>query len=130
MRSCHTLRAAALCTLLVTSLSCAHGRFEEYEADPDSEDARTYELAVQNQNFDDVTLYAVSDGRRMRLGAVNGNARRTFEFRWLYQTLQIEIDVLAGRRYLTTQMLLQPGDALQLIIPPNLDNQPGFRRIS
>lgn len=101
----------------------------EYADEPDPSGLPMYALAVTNQNFGDVTLYAVADGRRLRLGAVGGNSNRTFEFRWAYQTVAIEIDVLAGGRFITPQMLLTRGDELELIIPPSLDHQSGFRRI-
>ncbi len=78
-------------------------------------------LHVENQNFYDATLYALSrGGERQRLGVVGGNGRATFTFRWLQQELRVIIQLLAGGSTATEPLLVSPGDSLNLIIQPDL----------
>lgn len=78
-------------------------------------------LYVENQNFYDATLYALSrGGERQRLGVVGGNNHATFTFRWLQDELRVMIQLLAGGATATETMLVSPGDSLQLIIQPDL----------
>lgn len=80
-------------------------------------------IEVDNQNFHDATVYAVTrgSGHRQRLGSVGSYRTETFTFRWPSAfELRIEIDLLAVGRYLTQPLLVEEGDELQLIIEPNL----------
>jgi len=78
-------------------------------------------LYVENQNFYDATLYAISrSGEQQRIGAVGGNNHATFSFRWLQSELRVMIRLLAGGTTATETMLVSPGDSLQLIIQPDL----------
>lgn len=78
-------------------------------------------LYVENQNFYDATLYALSrSGEQQRIGAVGGNHHATFSFRWLQGELRVMIRLLAGGTTATETMLVSPGDSLHLIIQPDL----------
>lgn len=78
-------------------------------------------LHVQNQNFYDATLYALSrGGDRQRLGVVGGNNQATFTFRWLQPELRVIISLLAGGSTATETILVSPGDSLNLVITPDL----------
>ncbi|MBI2073671.1 MAG: hypothetical protein HYW06_03095 [Gemmatimonadetes bacterium] len=78
-------------------------------------------LHVENQNFYDATLYAVSrGGERLRLGVVGGNNQETFTFRWLLDELRVLISLLAGGSTVTESILVSRGDSLNLIIQPDL----------
>lgn len=78
-------------------------------------------LRVENQNFYDATIYALSrGGERQRLGVVGGNNQGTFTFRWLHQELRVLIQLLAGGATATETILVSPGDSLNLVIQPDL----------
>lgn len=78
-------------------------------------------LYVENQNFYDATLYALSrGGEQQRIGNVGGNNRATFSFRWQQSELRVVIRLLAGGSTATETMLVNPGDSLHLIIQPDL----------
>jgi len=86
-------------------------------------------LDVQNQNYYDATLYAVwRNGRRTRLGRVSGNTRGTFAFRWESTEMQIEIRLLSVGSYFTQPMMVERGDALDLVIEPGLDRRIRLQR--
>lgn len=80
-------------------------------------------IEVENQNFHNATLYAVTreGGHRQRLGSVGSYNTETFTFRWPSASeLRIEIDLLASGKYLTQPLLVQEGDELRLVIEPDL----------
>lgn len=81
-------------------------------------------IEVQNDNFHDATVYAVRSGLRQRLGFVGGFTKDTFKFLWPSGDLRIEINFLAGGRYYSQVMDVQPGDELELRILPSLHTLP------
>lgn len=85
------------------------------------EGARSIRIDVRNLNFNDATLHAVSSGSRYRMGTVSGKSDASFEVRWEgQQTLEIEIDLLAGGRHTTRPISVSPQDRVQLVIQPEL----------
>jgi hypothetical protein len=81
---------------------------------------RELTLHVRNDNFYDATLYAVSEsGYRMRLGVARGLNRETFKFRWPYQDLRMQIDLLAAGASLSESLPVSEGDELELTITPD-----------
>ena len=85
---------------------------------------REITLEVRNDNFFDARIYAIRGGLRQRLGFVNGNGKGTFRFLWLDGDLWIEINFVAGGRYLSQVIDVQPGDELELTILPGLHMLP------
>jgi hypothetical protein len=78
-------------------------------------------LRVENQNYYDATVYAVTDaGERRRIGRVTGLSHDTFRFRWLHDQLRVLIQLLADGSEVTQPVLVQPGDSLNLVIQPDL----------
>ena len=78
-------------------------------------------LRVENQNYYDATVYAVSDGgERQRLGQVTGLTHGTFTFRWLHEELRVIIQLLAGGSTVSQPVLVNPGDSINLVIQPDL----------
>jgi hypothetical protein len=78
-------------------------------------------LHVENQNFYDATIYAMArSGERQRLGVVTGNGQAIFTFRWLQSEVRVLIRLLAGGSTATDEILVNPGDSLNLIISPDL----------
>ena len=85
---------------------------------------RTVSIHVQNLNFNDATLWAVSPSGRQRLGVVGGKGDAVYRIPWtIPQTLQIEINVLAGSRCTTQPLQVDPGDTLELQIQLDLSMQ-------
>jgi hypothetical protein len=77
---------------------------------------------VNNLAFNDVTVFAVVNGARQRLGRVSG--KREMEFSMplrVPSAVYVEIDILAGPRCSSERMMVEPGDHLQLDIQSSLD---------
>lgn len=89
-----------------------------------SDGPRTISIHVQNLNFNDATLWAVSNSGRQRLGVVGGKGDAVYRIPWTFpQRLQIEIDLLAGSRCTTEPLQVDPGDSLELQIQLDLSMQ-------
>ncbi len=102
-----------------------YDELEPFETPP----AEEVTLAVENRNFSDATLYALSEGgHRLRLGTVPGNGADTFRFRWQYGDIRIEIKLLAGGKQVTQSMLVDRGDELELVVQATLDHMIRVRR--
>lgn len=65
----------ALCAALLSTAACAGN---DPGADGGLSEARGVALVVRNENFADVTVYAVRDGTRARVGWVPGNSTGRF----------------------------------------------------
>ena len=80
-------------------------------------------VKVVNENFYDATIWAVVNGARQhRLGVVTGKQNADFKMTWTVpQPLQFEIDLRTGNKScVTDQMVVDPGDELELQIRPDL----------
>ncbi len=119
MRTTAVIQLGAALLLCACGLVGGGGGGGGEEEEPRPEPILT--LHVENQNFYDATLYAVSrGGDRQRLGVVGGNNQATFTFRWLRDELRVVISLLAGGSTATEPILVSPGDSLNLIIQPDL----------
>lgn len=79
--------------------------------------ATSVRLIVQNLNFSDARLYQIRRTGRRSLGIVGGKQTQEFTLDWTVpESLQIEINLLAGPRCLTREMEVDPGDVLELQI--------------
>ena len=81
-------------------------------------------VEVENQGFQDVNVYVVRSGQRMRLGTVTGNSTRTFAVpRTLVGTgamVRFLADFIGSDRTpISEEMVIWPGDRVELIIPPS-----------
>ncbi len=80
-------------------------------------------IEVQNLNFMDATLHAVSTGGRRRLGIVTGKGSADYTMEWhTTQPLQIEVDLLASDHCITQQLSVDPGDVIMLQIQQEMAN--------
>lgn len=77
-------------------------------------------IFVDNFNFNEVTVYALGDGQRRRLGVVTGKQSRGFRVPWHFQNIRFQVSVLAGPTFTTHEVLVNPGDRLDLVIRANL----------
>ena len=102
----------------LTLAGCASSGGPENGSDPfGAEGARSVRLIVQNLNFSDARLYAITRGGRRSLGIVGGKSTEEFTLDWATPgSLQIEINLLAGPRCYTREMEVDPGDVLDLQI--------------
>ena len=82
-------------------------------------------VEVQNQNFYQATVYAYRAGNRARLGVVEAQGTRSFEFVWITGDLRFLVDFFTGGCILTQPMAVDRGDDLSLILQPQ-----DFRRAS
>ncbi|MEZ4424093.1 MAG: hypothetical protein R3E98_11850 [Gemmatimonadota bacterium] len=74
-------------------------------------------LLVENTDFNEATLHALSEGGRQLIGRVSGKASGRFVLEWpAVRDLQIQIDLLASDRYTTPRLTVTPGDRLTLVI--------------
>lgn len=119
-RAARTGRVAGVVAVLALAGACASSGGPANGADPfGGEGARpsTVRLIVQNLNFSDARLYAIRRGGRTSLGVVGGKQTQEFTLDWsLPESLQIEINMLAGPQCYTREMLVDPGDVLELQI--------------
>lgn len=75
-------------------------------------------IQVQNMNFNDVTIYAVSLGQRVRLGNVTGKTDQSFRLEWNYANpISFEIDVVGGSGCNTTPLPVEPGAMVWVQVP-------------
>ena len=78
--------------------------------------SRVITIEVENHNFNEATLRAVSRTER-RLGVVTGNGKGSFTIPWTtVDDLRIRIDLLAGDLYTTNRVTVGPGDSVHLMI--------------
>ena len=112
-----------LATLPFLLVACASSR-----ADPFDEGGGSIRIEVDNQNFQDATLYALSSTGRRRLGRVTGKSQGEFTMDWNFSDpLRIHIDLLAAGSCTTRGLLVSPGEIVQLIVSSRLDSDPDCR---
>ena len=85
-------------------------------------------IEIENQNFNDATIYVRWGADRRRLGNVSGLRSATFHTDWRGPDLQIEVALLAGGTYLGPQVSVSPGDVIDVTLPPSLDRIGTSRR--
>ena len=116
------VRCCVLGAALLLSTSCAQsGRpldTSEPFADARSGEERRITLLVRNFNFSDARLFTIRrGGARRPLGRVGGKGEEQFRLEWpMSEPLRIEIDLLAGPTCITRDLMVDPGDSLELQI--------------
>lgn len=87
----------------------------------------TVTVEVNNRNFARATLWWHARGSRQRLGVVEGNTTDVFTIErfTVSQPVQIEINLTAGQRCITGELITDPGDQLYLEIAPNFRDTAG-----
>jgi len=75
-------------------------------------------IQIQNMNFNDVTIFAVSTGQRIRLGSVTGKTDRDFRLQWNYaDPISFQINVVGGRGCDTQPIQVDRGARIWVQIP-------------
>ena len=109
------LRRIALLSLALF-LGCGGG-FVQDPLEPVDKFGSVVRLTVQNNSFNDATIYAEwsSVGQR-RIGIVTGKTSETLVFDWESPRLRIEAKFMAGQGFTTDEMGVWQGDHLNLVI--------------
>ena len=78
-------------------------------------------VEVQNLNFNDVTVWALRNSQRVRVGRVTGKTDQTFTIPWnVAQPIWFEIDVVSGRSCRTPQVPVDPDSLVWVVIPSEI----------
>lgn len=117
------LAVAALCALLLPSCS----RTMPWERKDPEVEVPPVIVHVENQNFNDATIYAIVRSSRVRLGQVAGHAQAEFEVPFRPTDLAFDIDLLAGRTFRTGTVLVSPGDEVFVVITADLRGSRVYR---
>ena len=82
------------------------------------------ELVVENNNWLDAHLYAVRGGMKTSLGFMTALGKKTFELPSRAflpgDDVQILVHLIGGVSFLTTAVVVYPGDVVELVIQNNL----------
>ncbi|MDX1449945.1 MAG: hypothetical protein R3246_12875 [Acidimicrobiia bacterium] len=113
------LLATAVCLVLV---GCSTRSATPSPFDTDVAATGRIQLQVENMDFNDATLHAVTDGGRERIGTVSGKGQDTFTIEWPFtRDLRVEINLLASDRYTTPRLTVSPGERVRLRITTPLN---------
>ena len=112
-------RVATIIALALLSVGCSTGRARHRD---DEGPIRTT-IEVQNQGFNDMTVYAIMNGSRTRLGMAPGNKTTVLtvpEYLINGTTfMRFVADPIGGNRTpVTEEINVSPGDELVMIINP------------
>ncbi|HSG07799.1 MAG TPA: hypothetical protein VLA36_05565 [Longimicrobiales bacterium] len=115
--------------LLAAGCATATAQKDSNPFSQDLADRNEVRIQVMNFNFSDATVWAlVRDGRRTRLGYVTGKTEAVFTMPWtMPEPLRLEFDLLAGVRCITEQIVVDPGDILELQISVDPSSDPQCR---
>jgi hypothetical protein len=81
-------------------------------------------IEVQNLNFNDVTIWAIRQGQRIRLGRVTGKTDQTFRTDWNpAMPISFMIDVTGGRTCNTGQVGVDRNAVVWVSVPSNVGAQ-------
>ncbi len=79
--------------------------------------AQVIRISVTNRQFNDARVSAIRPGGRTTLGTVGGNQSQSFRIPWsANDRLELRVDLLAGGRYTTRPMTVNPGEEIELFI--------------
>ena len=118
----NTQTAILTLCLALGSAACASSGPNPFEDAQTGASSRTVMVEVQNQNFYDATVYAITAAGERRLGIVAGNGRRTFTARLVGPgDVRLRVRLLGGGNFTTHPMPASPGETLVLIIPAGFD---------
>lgn len=116
------LVAVTLLALAVVTAACAT-RSRETSGSP--ADRGPTVVQVDNGNFSDVVVYALSTGQYYRLGEVTGHDRATLSLPRQLNTvsdLRLVADPIGSRSsYFSDPILFEPGDVLVLNVGPTMN---------
>lgn len=114
---------------MVLLAGCATGGSARNPFDPsDTRGGGTDEplrIEVQNLNFNDVTIWAMRQGQRIRMGRVTGKTDQTFRIDWnMAVPISFAIDVTGGRSCGTGTIGVESNATVWVAVPANVGSQP------
>lgn len=119
-----------LVAISVTALSACASRndtpspFDGPIADQQRGADEPIRVEVQNLNFNDVTVWAIRQGQRIRLGRVTGKTDETFRTDWNPAIpISFMIDVTGGRTCRTGQVGVDQNARIWVSVPSNVGAQ-------
>jgi hypothetical protein len=122
-----------LATAVLLSAACGGGREVRVRRAVAPTVADSIYVQLVNDHFSDARVYALYEGgARYSLGLIVGKGRmQDAAILWQPRPLVFEISFIAEEGlYLTEELTLEPGDLIQLNIPPNISSSAFFRRVS
>lgn len=104
---------------LVAVSACGGGSARNpFDASSTRAGVERIQIEVQNLNFNDVTVWAMRQSQRVRVGRVTGKTDQTFRIEWnVANPIWFEIDIVSGRSCRTGQVPVDPQSRVWLIIP-------------
>jgi len=80
-------------------------------------------VTVDNQNFNDLRIYALGSEGQQTMGNITGRSSQTFTIRWRQTSdLRFRLEFLAGRSYTTNRVTASPGDRVDVFVRENPGN--------
>jgi hypothetical protein len=111
------LGTASIALLLFTGACAAAGSPKAIDIE-----AETIQVRVDNRNFNDARIIAVTDGGERRLGIVPGKTERNLTLPWQrWGMIRLRVQLLAGGTFTTVGLETGPGEFLELTIGANLN---------
>jgi hypothetical protein len=106
--------------LLVTGCGALSGR-STWDPFASTQD-RQISIRVENPTTADVTVSALSPGRRVQLGTVASRSTQQYRITWSStQDIRFQIDPVGGRRHTTAPTGVSPGDRVELWVQQPLE---------
>ncbi len=113
------VRGGAALLMLSLAVGCASGGSSSpMEAMGQDRRSNEIEILVDNQNFNQVTVYTMRGASFQRLGIVQGKSQGAFKTDWYHPDIQLRVKFLSGPDLITDTQPVSPGELLELIIPP------------
>lgn len=111
-------RVLAVPAMVMLAAGCGGSSGGLDDVEPQSADEVT--VVVKNQNFYDATVYATAQSASpRRVGSVPGNSERTFTFLWSWIEVAFTIRLTAVGEIRSGAIPVEPGEVLELTIPPD-----------
>ena len=102
-----------------------HNPFDPSSIPGSSAGDEPIQVDVQNSNFNDVTIWAIRSGQRIRLGRVTGKTDEQFRIAWNPAVpIYFTIDVVGGRGCRSNSLSVERNARVWLVIPANIGLQP------
>lgn len=82
-------------------------------------------VEIQNLAFNDISVWAVRQGQRIRVGRVTGKTDQTFRLDWnLALPIHFVIDTTGGRSCRTAQVAVERNARVWVAVPSNVGASP------
>ena len=111
---CFDPRAVACAVLVVTTGCSGVGRTNDpFRGTEKSQIV----IEVDNQGFNQATVWILSSAGERRLGTINGKVRRSFTVQWpRSDELRLRVRVMGARGFTTARKLVFPGEVVEVRI--------------